>query len=497
MKGCIVIIRESGPILHELASKIQRDHGVSWSAYMGSRELEERCRALGNMPYGSVLREDTLYEKARGTVLDPPLLERFEKQYGKPFLWPYLIGDKHIIMSSRVRVLYSYAPSYSHDDMLKILQAFLTSIEEFLDREKPDVLVSAGIGSLATHILYEMAKKKGIRTLDIQTARMAGRVAITEDYKTLTGAEALFASMRAGAYASPRRSDAQEFIREFRSRPATYSQTFFSFGSRVRFAFLAPARIRKTALTLMRTVRLWIANTLTGRKRTVANPLRLAYELAIKKIRAIMSPGLAQRPPAGESFAFFPLQVEPEVYNNIVAPYYVNQIELARAIARSLPVGWKLYVKEHPIMRGMRKLSYYRKLKAIPNVRLIDDALSSYELIASARLAATGLGTVGWEAALMKKPVVTFAPAFYNVLSSVTRCAEIDLLPAAVAHALKSTPPDDSELTDLVAALLEDSAPFDFMKFLYTSIEKNTADVIRREPGFDEFAGLLAKKIHL
>ena len=63
--------------------------------------------------------------------------------------------------------------------------------------------------------------------------------------------------------------------------------------------------------------------------------------------------------PSNEKFLFFPLQVQPERNVDIDAPFYSNQIEVITNIAKALPVGFKLYVKEHPKMylRHWREIS--------------------------------------------------------------------------------------------------------------------------------------------
>ena len=61
-------------------------------------------------------------------------------------------------------------------------------------------------------------------------------------------------------------------------------------------------------------------------------------------------------------FIYFPLHVEPERQTLIVAPFYTNQIELITNIVKSLPVGYKLFVKEHSGQKisGWREISYYK-----------------------------------------------------------------------------------------------------------------------------------------
>ena len=55
---------------------------------------------------------------------------------------------------------------------------------------------------------------------------------------------------------------------------------------------------------------------------------------------------------------------------------WMNQIEAIRNIARNLPVGMKLLVKEHPAALGYRSVSFYKKVTAIPNVLLVSPGLA-------------------------------------------------------------------------------------------------------------------------
>ena len=74
-----------------------------------------------------------------------------------------------------------------------------------------------------------------------------------------------------------------------------------------------------------------------------------------------------------EKFIYYPLHIEQERSLLIAAPYYTNQIEIIRSIAKSLPIDYKLYVKEHPSQanRNWRDISDYKEIINIPNVRLI------------------------------------------------------------------------------------------------------------------------------
>jgi spore coat polysaccharide biosynthesis predicted glycosyltransferase SpsG len=140
-----------------------------------------------------------------------------------------------------------------------------------------------------------------------------------------------------------------------------------------------------------------------------------------------------------------------------MAPFWTDQINLVTQIAKSLPLRFKLYIKEHPAMVGYRTRGYYKKLKKIPNVKLIDADFPSFDLVQKTKLVITITGTVGWEAILSKKPVITFGYVNYNKLSTVKKCENIEQLPCLVKEQLENFQSDEKELLNFIGAIMEES----------------------------------------
>ena len=72
-------------------------------------------------------------------------------------------------------------------------------------------------------------------------------------------------------------------------------------------------------------------------------------------------------------YAYFPLAVDMERNVLIDAPFFTNQIEIIRMIAKSLPINFQLVVKENPgqVTRDWRSISDYKQIMDIPNVILV------------------------------------------------------------------------------------------------------------------------------
>lgn len=127
-----------------------------------------------------------------------------------------------------------------------------------------------------------------------------------------------------------------------------------------------------------------------------------------------------------EKFYFYPLHLEPEavvLYHSY--GLYRNQIKLVQNVAAQLPPGVLLYVKDHPHDQGYRSADDYLALKSVPNIRLIDNVVSGKEITFHSLGVITLVGTAGFEAMLLGKPVFTFAKTFYSRGPGVVRVPHI------------------------------------------------------------------------
>lgn len=159
-------------------------------------------------------------------------------------------------------------------------------------------------------------------------------------------------------------------------------------------------------------------------------------------------------------FAFYPLHTEPELTLHVYAREFVNQIEIIRLIASSLPVGMKLVVKEHPATFGRRKLGYYQKLAEIPGVVLLRTDLPASKIIEKSEMVFVITGTTALEAIYIGKPVIYFGRVpFSHLPSHVVQQAEIRNLHLQIKSLLASYVWDEPVVQSFVASLLAGGAP--------------------------------------
>jgi hypothetical protein len=202
-----------------------------------------------------------------------------------------------------------------------------------------------------------------------------------------------------------------------------------------------------------------------------------------------------EKPVEGEAYAYFSLHSEPEALPMLLAPFYRDQAWLVEQAAQSLPVNYKLYVKDHPRMMGRRTRAFYARLKKLPNVRLLDSVENSLDIIAKSKLVFAVTGTAGFEAVLCKKPAIVFGKVYYSLLSMVKICADITTLPHVVQEQLERWTYQHDELVSFIAAIYADSADLDLSQIW--DVEGNAKILGERKPELIPIIDLFAKKVGL
>lgn len=114
----------------------------------------------------------------------------------------------------------------------------------------------------------------------------------------------------------------------------------------------------------------------------------------------------------GSGFIFFPFQVHDDSQILLYSPRYRSMLEALKAIVDANEKCLRIVVKEHPSDLG--RINYHGKLAGLPNVLAVQNVPTA-ELLRRSRIVVTINSTVGIEALLLGKPVVTLGNAFYNV----------------------------------------------------------------------------------
>ena len=135
-----------------------------------------------------------------------------------------------------------------------------------------------------------------------------------------------------------------------------------------------------------------------------------------------------------ETYVYFPLHLIPESTTLIKSPFYPNEIAVIEAVSKSLPIGWKLYVKEHGSMVGERPLGFYKAIKRLTNVRLV--RMDAYDdpkpWIQNSVGVITLSGSSAFEAAMLGKRSLIFGSTFFELIDGIDKINSFLELPEKI-----------------------------------------------------------------
>jgi hypothetical protein len=171
------------------------------------------------------------------------------------------------------------------------------------------------------------------------------------------------------------------------------------------------------------------------RENDYLRPWRLLRQNASEWLRARAARPFYDHVDPARPFVYFPLHVTDDYKIKRIIPHCVDQASLVEQVADALPQGHDLVLKEHPMSLGRNSIRLLRRLRQRPNVRLVSPHTSSHELIRRAEAVVVISSTVGVEALLYEKPVLTLGRPYYSgfgVTLDVDSFAEIREQVAAV-----------------------------------------------------------------
>ena len=430
------------------------------------RQFKAQCPAIESGRH-HLLKEWEITGRAKHGVPDLALIRRYENALGDPTLWDPLVADRRVYLGKRCALRQDYCPRFNHDQMLRILEEGLVATEQFFDEVQPDVVISFICVTFGEYLAYLFAAAREIPFLNLRPTRIKNYVTCGNTiFEPSERIKSTYEAYRASGSKDQWTTEAREYTEYVRSGHAKYEGVI----GPSRTPPGAKMSIRGLPLKLVNLLRTEYAYYFGGLKEDnhLVDPLmamvyrRLLNPLRARRVhRKLGHSYLLTEDLAGLDYVFFPLHTEPEVTLLVYSKPYLNQIEVIRNLSHAVPVGMKVVVKEHPAAVGKRPLSYYEKILQIPNVRLADPALDSRTLIEQARLVATIAGSIGLEALLRRKPVLTFGRTPYGYLpdSMTRRVVALDALASDVDVLLNGYSCDERALLSFVAATMRESAP--------------------------------------
>ena len=377
--------------------------------------------------------------------------EKPDTEYLKLIEKKYKINLSLLVSNERFFNKWNQYYEFSSDEKLSIVEQECKLFEKILDEIQPDFLITAMTTLHYNHLFYEICKAKGVKVLMIKPSFLLGKFIISSETDTIENIQSStsyhFSSLtELQNYLKKYSSNiqAKRNLNEFQSSKKDYLQ------AAVQFLFSANSN-PKTHYTYY------------GRSKFAVLKNMIVYTIKRRYRKNFINKNLIYDFENKKPFIYFPLHIEQERGLLIDAPFYTNQIELIRNIAKSLPVGYDLYVKEHPtqVLRGWRSISDYKQIMDLPNVTLIHPSIKSEDIIKKSSLVVTIGGTSGLEAAFYGKPSIIFTDQEYSILPSVHKIKTTNELPNAIKTSLKKQV-RISDLNNYINLIESNSFEFDF-----------------------------------
>ena len=373
-------------------------------------------------------------------MLDNVNLEDFENDYNIPSLWQIFYTD---------RFLYEF----KYEDSNKIMKLLISLFTKIFSENKPDILVNEEIAIFSSYLMFFFCEKNNCKYLGLANPRQIGdkKTALVNSYKN--NFYQLDEMYQIGDFNDSQLKIAEDFIDNFMDNeliPPYMLEGAFS---------KKKPKIRDVIKSLFK----YIYHTLRPFQKS--DYMRYYHPKLDLKEASFYFKFLSQKnyylaPDFSEKYYYFPLHYQPEASTLVAAPNYEKQQYAMDLLAKKIPIGTKLYIKEHFSVLGHREMTFYKSLKNYPNVRLISPLANSHQLIKNSEGVITLTGTAGWETVLYGKPVFVLGNVFYKSFKFTNIIDNINDLPFIIKnHKTKNISENEykKELIKYVAAYINSS----------------------------------------
>ena len=355
---------------------------------------------------------------------DLDYLKYFEEKYGIN-LWEIAYTEGYFYK-------YNEYYKFNYNEILSILEQECKLFETILNESKPNFLITKLVDYHQNRLLRDLCKSMGIKILMLSPTRFGYRSTISTILDEVVNLEKTNIDIKnedklkinLKNYVNKYNISKQE--NEAKSRERASFKNYLKASSKF-LIFICNKEYR---------------NSYYGNYgRTRLKVLVKEGSLLLKKVfrNSFLNHHCIRDIEKNVKFVYFPLHFEPERALASKMPYYMNQPEVIINIAKSLPIEYKLYVKEHNAMKLMswRNLSFYKKILELPNVVLVHPSVESDEILKKCSLVITIAGTTGIEAAFHNKPSIVFSDISYSILPFVYRLKNIEDLPHVLRFMLE------------------------------------------------------------
>ena len=354
------------------------------------------------------------------------------------------LEDKYNLIPLR-RLLWSemYEKGFKEHILIFHLVAHIEFWEKFLTENRIDCMVSERPSILSTSVLWMLCKKHNIQFVDFINIGIDGRIVFTsswygdidyfeDKYRTIEIDEMSETYRKTVTYLEKMTTLPEKpkyIFKNLQTGDIITSNELYKNFPKMGNIFKLPRRIKHAI-----TSRAYYTDTITEEYLSI---FMLHLRSVYHRLFHIFEKNVDL---TKERYFLFPLHILHEWSNYPwMGLKYPNTVSVVSDIVSCIPLGSKLYVKEHTTNFPEKSISFYRAIKRHQQVRLIDRFEDTYKLLRNSGGVITLGGTIGWEAFLIGKAVVILGEAWYKHLPGVYKAKSIEHL-TALLQGIKKLP---------------------------------------------------------
>ena len=381
--------------------------------------------------------------------IDFEYLKKIEEEFGID-LWKIIINE---------RIFYRFFNfhKFSRNELLSITEQLTKKFLKILNEIKPDFFISQQPHLFHSELLYELAYNSTTKCMILSQPKFGGKALVSESVRKIDNVETL----ENLSFTNRTQNELMEYLKKH-SQKKIFKEYYENLSSS-RLQFISAGlkyivnnnKHEKTHYTYFGRTKIKVVfSTLSG--------------IIKKKIREqYMERKLLKEFQEKMPYVYFPLAVDMERNVLIDAPFYTNQIEIIRTVAKSLPIDFKLVIKENPgqVSREWRKISEYKEIMEIPNTIFMHPEYPSEKLIKNSSLVISLAGSTPLEAAFYQKPAIVFGDVVYSVIPSIIKVEKLEQLPGLIKKVI-NVKVDSSYLNKFIDLIEKSAVNFDMSGFI-------------------------------
>jgi len=379
------------------------------------------------------------------------------------------------------QLIYSWERSFSYLPMKdcckwQFFSDMCHRIKLIFDSYKPDLIVSIERQSLPVNLAQVLAERNLTKWFSIIPSRVNSRYLIIDEFG-LGMSKEKFNMIINKTYSQNITEQVDNFIdRIIKKKTGSYltwsMNTFVQNTDTYAFAHDNKSKIKLFLFWLIKEIKLIYSRHILHPKKMVLKPVIFQesnYKTTILNLRILITRSLHlfglytgfHKSLPSYNYVYWPLHVRPEGSSNVLS-LGQDELSLILKFCEFLPPEIKLVIKENPIMFGQRNRSFYKKLRSIENIYLVDPDFNSIELIINASGIAGVSGTVLLEAQLLSKPAIAFGKPEFIEFLEFKGWEDIDKF---LSYVQDNRSTDNSFVKKYISFIFENSSPDDIAEF--------------------------------